>query len=329
MTDEDPQVRLQSLLEEWKRTEHKLRYLNAFSRILVAVFLIGVAYLAFMFPAASIPSLAAAGIARFTTRTMSEARSRGRVLGWAIAGGAGGYTMFAALGVGVPASDAPLVWRVVGGLVFGAAAGVAAWLVVSYLFIYVKPANYLAEPFPDPIPRTRLRPVVRWTAGIFGVWIGITGIVFLFVGASTVWTEGIGNLHAWKDSALFWVACFPMLDGFCDLATDLVRFGPVFLAGTTAEFAALVTKAERTRPPRGFAALSPGHHPARLGLGAPQDATGAERCAVSVEPVDRMFATPPDSPGQCEPGLSDDRPRDPRFCYCPELSLRATRSSSS
>ena len=65
------------------------------------------------------------------------------------------------------------------------------------------------------------------------------------------------------------------------------------------------------------------------GLGAPQDATGAERCAVSVGPVDRMFATPPDSPGQCEPGLSDDRPRDPRLCYCPELSPRATRSSSS
>jgi hypothetical protein len=73
----------------------------------------------------------------------------------------------------------------------------------------------------------------------------------------------------------------------------------------------------------------PGHHPARLGLGAPRDATGAERCAVSVGPVDRMFATPPDSPGQCEPGLSDDRPRDPCLCYCPELSPRATRSSSS
>src|SRR5215470_16677525 len=52
------------------------------------------------------------------------------------------------------------------------------------------------------------------------------------------------------------------LDGFRDLATDLVRFGSVFLAGTTPEFAALVTKAERTRPPRGFVALSPGHHPA-------------------------------------------------------------------
>ena len=37
----------------------------------------------------------------------------------------------------------------------------------------------------------------------------------------------------------------------------------------------------------------------------------------------------PDSPGQCEPGLSDDRPRDPRLCYCPALSPRATRSSSS
>jgi hypothetical protein len=78
-----------------------------------------------------------------------------------------------------------------------------------------------------------------------------------------------------------------------------------------------------------YPTILPGHHPARLGLGAPQDATGAERCAVSVGPVDRMFATPPDSPGQCEPGLSDDRPRDPRLCYCPELSPRATRSSSS
>jgi len=35
------------------------------------------------------------------------------------------------------------------------------------------------------------------------------------------------------------------------------------------------------------------------------------------------------SPGQYEPGLSADRPRDPRLCYCPELSPRATRSSSS
>ena len=57
------------------------------------------------------------------------------------------------------------------------------------------------------------------------------------------------------------------LDGFRDLATDLVRFGSVFLAGTTAEFAALVTKAERTRPPRGFAALSPWPSPCSAGPG--------------------------------------------------------------
>jgi hypothetical protein len=73
----------------------------------------------------------------------------------------------------------------------------------------------------------------------------------------------------------------------------------------------------------------PSPSPCSAGPGAPRDATGAERYAVSVGPVDRIFATPPDSPGQCEPGLSDDRPRDPRLCYRPELSPRATRSSSS
>ena len=50
---------------------------------------------------------------------------------------------------------------------------------------------------------------------------------------------------------------------------------------------------------------------------APREQPPAAHFAVSVGPVDRMVATPPDSPGQCDPGLSDDRPRDPRFCYCP------------
>src|SRR2546430_6000052 len=39
-------------------------------------------------------------------------------------------------------------------------------------------------------------------------------------------------------------------------------------------------------PPRGFAALSPRHHPARLVLVGPQDATGAERCHLRVVAVD-------------------------------------------
>jgi hypothetical protein len=67
--------------------------------------------------------------------------------------------------------------------------------------------------------------------------------------------------------------------------------------------------------------------------GSGMDATSGrdrlERCAARVGPADRMFATPPDSPGPCEPGLSDDQARDPRPGYCPELSPRATRSSSS
>ena len=45
-------------------------------------------------------------------------------------------------------------------------------------------------------------------------------------------------------------------------------------------------------------------------------------------PVDRMFATPPDSPASVSRDYRT-RPRDPRFCYCPELSPRARRSSSS
>jgi hypothetical protein len=48
-----------------------------------------------------------------------------------------------------------------------------------------------------------------------------------------------------------------------------------------------------------------------------------------VRSVDRMLAAPPDSPGQREPGLSGGRTRDPRLCYCREISPRATRSSSS
>src|SRR6266571_9517877 len=57
------------------------------------------------------------------------------------------------------------------------------------------------------------------------------------------------------------------LDGFRDLATDLVRFGSVFLAGTTAEFAALVTKAERTRPPARVCRALPWPSPCSAGPG--------------------------------------------------------------
>jgi hypothetical protein len=204
-------LQLQSLLEEWKRIEHKLRYLNALNRIFAGICLIGAAYLGFMFPAASIPALTAAGFARFSSRTMPESYTHGRVLGWAIAGGAGGYALFAALGIDVPAPDAPLVWRVFGGLVFGAVAGVAAWLVVSYMSIYLKPPIYLSESLSNPNTRPRLRPLVRWIAGILGVASVIVGATCLFVGATTVQSEGFGNLQAWKHSLLFFVVCVPIV----------------------------------------------------------------------------------------------------------------------
>jgi hypothetical protein len=43
---------------------------------------------------------------------------------YGMAGGAIGYAALAALGIGVPAPDAALVWRIFGGLVFGAAIGI-------------------------------------------------------------------------------------------------------------------------------------------------------------------------------------------------------------
>jgi len=98
--------------------------------------------------------------------------------------------------------------------------------------------------------------------------------------------------------------CDDPLDGFRDLATDLVRFGSVFLAGTTRGVCSACHESRAYPSAARVCRALPWPSPCSAGPGAPQDATGAERCAVSVGPVDRMFATPPDSPGQCEPGLS-------------------------
>lgn len=45
------------------------------------------------------------------------------------------------------------------------------------------------------------------------------------------------------------------LDGFRDLAADLEAFGQIFLRGDDQSFTDIANEAERTRPPRGFAAL--------------------------------------------------------------------------
>jgi hypothetical protein len=92
-----------------------------------------------------------------------------------------------------------------------------------------------------------------------------------------------------------------------------------------------IRRSERFGPPNLY--VRPVHQRAQRG-----NARGS-RSQLKRNPLDgahalmsgqmRLRTVGPDSPGQCEPGLSDDRPRDPRRCYCPELSPRATRSSSS
>jgi hypothetical protein len=45
------------------------------------------------------------------------------------------------------------------------------------------------------------------------------------------------------------------LDGFRWLAADIAHFGTVFVTGTDADLEAIIAEAERTRPPKGLAAL--------------------------------------------------------------------------
>jgi hypothetical protein len=99
-------------------------------------------YLVFRFPGPAIPALMAAGIAQFHSgmpplRSLEDhltffLRSRDNSpLFWGFAGGAIGYAGLAALGIGVPGPDADLGWRIIGGLVFGALAGLGVGLAVS------------------------------------------------------------------------------------------------------------------------------------------------------------------------------------------------------
>ena len=104
--------------------------------------LIVLGYLAVKIPAAALPALLASAVADFGSwrstpfdraklllqepdpRSMWGLRIPIRKpLLYGIAGGAIGYAALGALGIGVPAPDAALEWRIFGGLVFGAAIG--------------------------------------------------------------------------------------------------------------------------------------------------------------------------------------------------------------
>ena len=101
--------------------------------------------LAIRFPAASVPAILGAlfgyyrgrrsGIQIIAVPSKMGELIYGHTVGWGIIGGALGYAAFAAGGVGVPAPDASLVWRLFGGMVFGAAAGAGAGSFLPLLII--------------------------------------------------------------------------------------------------------------------------------------------------------------------------------------------------
>ena len=134
--------------------QHELRKLRRRSWVLLSLTLLGFVFmsvtlvpwlvaLGIRFPDASLPATLSAGIGIYQVRRrthgvtlpgsvealMRRENQLAEPALWGIVGGALGYAGFAAFGIGVPTPDAPLAWRVFGGAVFGAAAGVAAgWI---------------------------------------------------------------------------------------------------------------------------------------------------------------------------------------------------------
>jgi hypothetical protein len=103
-------------------SKHALGFLELVFDLLI------LGYITFRFPAPAIPALIAAGIAQYHSgvlllRSLEDyltlflrARENSAMF-WGMGGGAIGYAGLDALGVGVPAPDAVVGWRVIGGVV--------------------------------------------------------------------------------------------------------------------------------------------------------------------------------------------------------------------
>jgi len=57
---------------------------------------------------------------------------------WSVVGGAVSYACLALLGVGIPAPEVDILWRLIGGLAVGALAGVGATVFVQLLVIVAR-----------------------------------------------------------------------------------------------------------------------------------------------------------------------------------------------
>lgn len=88
------------------------------------------------FPYATLPALAFAafGYVRHRNDRATAGELEPAFIGslrWGTIGGAVTYVLFATVGIGVPAPDAPVRWRLFGAAVFGTAAGIGAALMVE------------------------------------------------------------------------------------------------------------------------------------------------------------------------------------------------------
>jgi hypothetical protein len=199
-------AQLQLLRQELQRIDRKFVYWRVFDLVIWSTFVIGIAYATISFPAASIPALGAAAFARWRFRAPSAQDPRflfstafSRVAPWAITGGAVGYTLLAGFGIGVPAADAALKWRIFGGLVFGAGAGVAAALVVCRVALFWGVTEYTVDFNPTPKATGAIRPVTRFASATLGLFF----LVVLGAVISRLWIEGFFSRPTWKECGMF------------------------------------------------------------------------------------------------------------------------------
>jgi hypothetical protein len=131
-----------------RRELRRLRRLTLAGQAIILAILIALLYPVVRFPAATLPAVLMALVGLYRNRSMAALPSPkgwldrdppapdklddrfeslfGRILAWSLPGGALGYAALAAVGIGVPAPEVAVGWRVFGGLVVGAMAGVAA-----------------------------------------------------------------------------------------------------------------------------------------------------------------------------------------------------------
>ena len=128
------------LIRRARRSTWTVRIVMAFFAVWAVLVLVWLIPVAIRFPGVSVPALLSAtagyiAARRRGIRAVDAGRNsrelsplEGRTILWGLIGGALGGMVLAGLKIGLPlfSKQAPLGWRLLGGLVFGAGAGIAA-----------------------------------------------------------------------------------------------------------------------------------------------------------------------------------------------------------